>query len=83
MGELMRRPLEEEKETIPVDTYVGRVYVEWDTQAEVTPFGPMPFMVDFLKSADLYQPWVKGSPLNYPIKSSRTNRINRIMFNFL
>lgn len=85
MGELMRRPFEQEKETIPVDTYGGRVHVEWDTQAEVTPFGQMPFFVDFLKSADLYQPWVKESPLNYtsPNAPSKNDVLGTIVLSVL
>lgn len=51
--------------TIPLDTFAGRVHVEWDPQAEVTPFGQMPFFIDFLKTAELFQPWVDDCPLMY------------------
>ena len=50
---------------IPVDTYGGRIHVEWDEQAAVTPFGQLPFFIDFLKTADLFQPWVDDCPLEY------------------
>jgi len=57
---------------IPVDTYGGRVHVEWDSQAAVvewdsqaavTPLGQLPFFIDFLKTADLYERWVEDCPL--------------------
>jgi hypothetical protein len=30
------------------DTFGGRVHVEWDPEAPVTPLGQLPFFVDFL-----------------------------------
>jgi len=48
-----------------VDTYGGRVRVEWDSAAEVTPFGQLAFFIDFLKTAELFGPWVADCPLAY------------------
>lgn len=48
-----------------VDTFGGRVHVEWDIGAAVTPFGSLAFFVDFLKTADLFVPWVEECPLVY------------------
>ena len=50
---------------IPVDTYGGRIHVEWDPQAAVTPLGQLPFFIEFLKTADLFAPWVRECPLTY------------------
>lgn len=47
---------------IPVDTYGGRIHVEWDPQAAVTPLGQLPFFIEFLKMADLFAPWVHACP---------------------
>lgn len=47
------------------DTYRGRVHIEWDSDAPVTPMGQLAFFVDFLKTADLFEPWVSQSPLTY------------------
>ncbi len=59
-------PIKSEPSTpIPVDTYGGRIHVEWDEQAAVTPLGQLPFFIDFLKTADLFQPWVDDCPLVY------------------
>jgi len=50
---------------IPVDTYGGRVHVAWDPQAAVIPLGQVPFFIEFLKTADLFAPWVRDCPLTY------------------
>jgi len=34
------------------DTYAGKIHVEWDPQAAVTPLGQLPFFISFSKSAD-------------------------------
>ena len=54
-------PVEERPAT--ADTFAGRVHVEWDATAPVTPFGQLPFFIDFLKQANLFDPWVADCPL--------------------
>ena len=39
------------------DTFAGRVHVEWDDQAPVTPLGQLPFFIDYLKQARLFDAW--------------------------
>lgn len=51
--------------TIEVETYGGKIHVEWDPQAAVTPLGQLPFFIDFLKTADLFAPWVNDAPLTW------------------
>lgn len=50
---------------LPVDTFGGRIHVEWDPQAAVTPMGQLTFFIDFLKTAELFDPWVADCPLRY------------------
>lgn len=50
---------------IPIDTFGGRVHVEWNPQAPVTPLGQLPFFIEFLKTAQLFEPWVQDCPLAY------------------
>jgi len=45
------------------DTFGGRVHVEWDPEAPVTPLGQLPFFVDYLKQAGLFDAWVADCPL--------------------
>lgn len=47
------------------DTYGGRVHVEWDPSAAVTPLGQLPFFAEFLKQSGLFDAWVSDSPLRY------------------
>jgi hypothetical protein len=46
------------------DTFAGRVHVEWDDQAPVTPLGQMPFFIDYLKQAGVFDAWVADCPLH-------------------
>jgi hypothetical protein len=39
------------------DTFAGRIYVEWDATAPVTPFGQLPFFIDYLKQSGLFDAW--------------------------
>jgi hypothetical protein len=44
------------------DTFAGRIHVEWDATAPVTPFGQLPFFIDYLKQAGLFDRWVADCP---------------------
>lgn len=52
-------------EKLPVDTLGGRVHVEWDAHAPVTPMGQLVYFAQFLKTGDLFDPWVADCPLQY------------------
>ena len=48
---------------VAVDTFGGRVHVEWDPQAAVTPLGQVPFFTEFLQVSGRFDPWVASCPL--------------------
>jgi hypothetical protein len=48
---------------IAVDTYGGRVYVDWDHEAPVTAMGQLSFFIEFLKRTELFDHWVATCPL--------------------
>lgn len=50
---------------VAVDTFAGRIHVEWDPDAAVTPMGQLPFFIEFLKVSGLYDSFVAGCPLRY------------------
>ena len=50
---------------VEVDTYDGKVFVEWDPTAAVTPLGQLPFFIQFLKLGGRFGPWVDDCPLTY------------------
>lgn len=52
-------------EGIHCDTFSGLVHVEWDDQASVTPIGQLVFFAQFLKTCNLFAPWVSDCPLHY------------------
>jgi hypothetical protein len=52
-------------ESLAVETYGGRVRVEWDPDGAATPMGQLPFFIEFLKTAELFDPWVEDCPLCY------------------
>jgi hypothetical protein len=50
---------------VVVDTFAGRVHVEWDNSAPVTAFGQLPFFVDFVKLTGLFDRLVADCPVHY------------------
>ena len=57
-----RNPL---SEAVEVDTYAGKLHIEWDSNAQVTPMGQLPFFIQFLKLGGRFDPWVSDCPLHY------------------
>src|ERR1700756_481266 len=47
------------------DTFAGRVHIEWDETARVTPLGQLPFFIEYLKQGGLFYGWVSRCPLNF------------------
>ena len=85
MGESEMAPRGWEGRAVLVDTYGGRVHVEWDPQAAVTAMGQLPFFINFLKTADLFEPWVADCPLAYtsPNAPSKVNVLGTLMLSTL
>src|SRR5258706_14350367 len=59
---------------VVADTFAGRVHVEWDSSAPVTPLGQLPFFIEYLKQGGLFDGMVADCPLhctrpNRPSKS--------------
>jgi hypothetical protein len=57
-----------------LDSYAGPVHVEWDTEAALTPLGQLPFFIDFLKAAGLFDAFVADCPLRYTSLFYSTNQ---------
>lgn len=73
--EALTRPnLLAENIKLAVDTFGGRVHVEWDPQAAVTPLGQLAFFIEFLKLGNLFDPWVDECPLAMTSPNAPTNR---------
>lgn len=63
-----------EESLLPVETFGGLIHVEWDPQAAVTPLGQLMFFIDFLKTAELFEPWVEDCPLHYTSPNAPSKR---------
>ncbi|MCX7013864.1 MAG: hypothetical protein NTW86_15155 [Candidatus Sumerlaeota bacterium] len=59
---------------VAVETFGGWIHVEWDPQAAVTPLGQLPFFIEFLKTAELFEPWVEDCPLAYHSPNAPSKR---------
>ena len=47
---------------VVTDTFAGRIHVEWDGGATVTPLGQLPFFIEFVKQGSLFDSWVAVVP---------------------
>jgi hypothetical protein len=59
---------------VVVDTFAGRIHVEWDATATVTALGQLPFFIEFLKQGGLFDGWVADCPLHYASPNAPTKR---------
>ena len=62
-----RPPIEQDAALAPatLDSWAGPVRVEWDPTAPLTPYGQLPFFIDYLKVACLFNALVADCPLAY------------------
>lgn len=74
MGEAKQRHLARQNQLVAVDTFGGRVHVEWNPNAAVTPLGQLPFFTQFLQVSGLLDAWVKDCPLVYQSNNASGKR---------
>jgi hypothetical protein len=61
-------------EAVVADTFAGRIHVEWDNAAAVTPLGQLPFFIEYLKQGGLFDGWVADCPLHYTSPNAPNKR---------
>ena len=81
MGEAKRKGLSRQKSAVALDTFGGRIHVEWDSSAAVTPLGQLPFFIEFLKVSGLLDAWVADCPLTY--QSNNASEKREVLVTFL
>jgi hypothetical protein len=59
---------------IEVDTFDGKVSVEWEPDARVSPIGQLPFFIQYLKIGQRFEPWVDDCPLTYTSNNAPEKR---------
>ncbi|MGB5832280.1 MAG: hypothetical protein WBG92_09865 [Thiohalocapsa sp.] len=79
-GATKKRPESDCRALVPaegpvvLDTFGGRVHVEWDPSATVTPLGQLPFFTEYLKVGDLFEPWVEQCPVRWTSPNAPNKR---------
>ena len=63
-----------EEFTATAETFGGRVHVEWDSGGRVTPLGQLPFFIEYLKQAGLFDGWVADCPLTFSSPNAPSKR---------
>jgi len=81
MGEDTQSQEITKNEQFSVDTYAGRLHVEWDSQAAITPLGQLPFFIEFLKTTKLFDELVEECPLE--LTSNNASRVRDILGSML
>lgn len=84
-GESIEPRAEGDSYPCKVNTFGGLVHVEWDPQAPVTALGQLVFFIEFLKTAELFAPWVTDCPLTYksPNAPSKCDVLGSILLSVL
>jgi hypothetical protein len=50
---------------VTLDSWAGRVHVEWDSEAPLTPVGRASLFIQFLKTSGVFDALVADCPLDY------------------
>lgn len=85
LGELRAGPFSVEGGPFIAETYGGRIRVEWDPDGAMTAQGQLVFFADFLKTAELFAPWVAECPLRYTSNNApkRVNVLGTLLLSVL
>lgn len=84
-GEKHKHAIAQSLDRIAVDTYDGRVHINWDHSTSVTPFGQLAFFIEFLKRTELFDHFVEACPLKLTSRNAPANRdiLGTILFSVL
>ena len=66
--------VEKKNSSVEIDTFGGKLHIEWDPSAAVTPMGQLSFFGEYLKTAELFDPWVEECPLTYTSNNAPKKR---------
>jgi hypothetical protein len=74
MGEAKHKAVVKQNGTIALETFGGRIHVEWDPAAAVMPLGPLPSFIQCVKVSGVFEAWVADCPLAYPSNHASDTR---------
>lgn len=73
-GECDLTPFQQDNVGNTVDTFDGKIHIEWDNEVSVTPIGQLSFFIEYLKVGDRFMPWIEDCPLTYLSNNAPTKR---------
>ena len=70
---------------VAVDTFAGRIHVDLNPDAAVTPLGQLPFFIEFLHVSGLFDDWVEQCPLTWtgPNAPSKRDVLGTVLLSVL
>ena len=77
LSEVFNSFINEESENDPsliLDSFDGKIAVDWEDDSPVTPYGNLSFFIEYLKVSGLFDALVSDFPLNYTSNSSSKPR---------
>jgi Transposase DDE domain group 1 len=85
LGDTQLKALISVADPVTVDTFGGRIHVEWNPQAAVTPLGQLPFFIDYLHVSSLFDAWVSSCPLQWtsPNAPTKTDVLGTVLLSVL
>lgn len=77
--------LEGKNELMELDTFGGKLHVEWDNDAAVTSIGQLSFFIQFLKLGGRFESWINDCPLTYLSNNApkKTNLLGSLLLSIL
>jgi hypothetical protein len=73
-GESQDGALLSDSRPVAVETFAGRIHVDWNPDAAVTPLGQLPFFIEFLHVSGLFEDWVAQCPLAWTSPNAPSKR---------
>lgn len=84
-GELKELSKQLPSASTEVETFEGKIHVEWEPGASVTPMGQLAFFIQFLKTGFRFEPWIEDCPLVYtsPNAPKKTDVLGSFLLSIL
>jgi hypothetical protein len=73
-GESQDGALLSDSRPVTVETFAGRIHVDWNPDAAVTPLGQLPIFIEFLHVSGLFEDWVAQCPLAWTSPNAPSKR---------
>lgn len=84
-GETQLVKFEAKNDLMELDTFGGKLHVEWDNDVAVTSIGQLSFFIQYLKLGGRFEEWVTDCPLKYLSNNApkKTNLLGTLLLSIL